>query len=143
MTGRRVAGLCLIAAAFAACGPIAPLPGNNGTLPGDFDVHVANGTTLQVSIIVNGALVRAIAPGGDTIAATTLPALPWNVEVRSASGRLLTSVQIGSDSVRRQGNSITSTGARVDLSCGRLDIYIAVPIMGPAPGPGVPGDCEP
>ncbi len=34
-------------------------------------------------------------------------------------------------------------GARVDLSCGRIDIWSGTPMMGPAPGPGVPGDCDP
>jgi hypothetical protein len=32
---------------------------------------------------------------------------------------------------------------RVDLSCGRLDIWSGPPLLGPAPGPGSPGDCGP
>jgi len=32
---------------------------------------------------------------------------------------------------------------RVDLSCGRLDIWSGPPLLGPAPGPGKPGDCAP
>ena len=34
-------------------------------------------------------------------------------------------------------------GARVDLSCGRIDVWSGTPMMGPAPGPGAPGDCDP
>ena len=34
-------------------------------------------------------------------------------------------------------------GARVDLSCGRIDITSGVFMSGPVPGPGVPGDCDP
>ena len=44
------------------------------------------------------------------------------------------------------GGPVSMSGrmARVDLSCGRLDLWAggAAPI-GPAPGPGVQGDCEP
>lgn len=142
MSAGRAMVRCLMAVLVASCGPIAPTP-SNGLLPGDFDIHVANGTTLDVSIVVNGALVLVVPPGGQTIPADRLPALPWAVEARTASGRVLTSVDIRQDSVQRRGNGTHSAGARADLSCGRLDIYVAIPLMGPMPGPGVPGDCDP
>jgi len=34
-------------------------------------------------------------------------------------------------------------GVRVDLSCGRLDVWSGPPMIGPAPGTGSPGDCAP
>jgi hypothetical protein len=36
-----------------------------------------------------------------------------------------------------------AAGARVDLSCGRIDIWSLGQMLGPAPGPGTPGDCAP
>jgi len=143
MMGPRAAVQVVIAVIAVACGPIAPLP-VNGALPGDFDIHVENGTILVVSIFVNDE-IAVVVPGrsDDTLFANQLPALPWRVEARSASGRVLTSVDVRADSVQRHGNEIQTTGARLDLSCGRLDIYIATPLMGPMPGPGVPGDCHP
>ncbi len=44
------------------------------------------------------------------------------------------------------GGPVSMSGrlARVDLSCGRLDLWAGgLQPLGPAPGPGVPGDCEP
>ena len=35
------------------------------------------------------------------------------------------------------------SGARVDLSCGRLDVWVGPPMHGPFPAPGRPGDCDP
>ena len=36
-------------------------------------------------------------------------------------------------------------GARVDLTCGRLDVTVGTTMMGPPPpqNPGAPGDCDP
>jgi hypothetical protein len=39
--------------------------------------------------------------------------------------------------------SMSGAGARADLSCGRLDVWVGAPMLGPAPDGGVPGDCEP
>ena len=41
------------------------------------------------------------------------------------------------------GSSANGIGGRIDLSCGRLDIWSGVPVIGPMPGPGSPGDCLP
>jgi hypothetical protein len=80
--------------------------------------------------------------------ATSLPALPWAIEARSPSGRVLTSLTVNSGDVWQvtfPDGSVGSKGdaARVDLSCGRLDIWSGPPLAGPAPGPGSPGDCAP
>ncbi len=34
-------------------------------------------------------------------------------------------------------------GWRTDLSCGRVDVWSIVPILGPMWVPGTPGDCGP
>lgn len=114
------------------------------------DLGISNGTTLTVTLVVNGAVVRTVAPGGgvNAIAANDLPALPWAVEARSPSGRVLTSMTVKAGDVQRSTEPDGSTmyrgaASRVDLSCGRLDIWAGPPLLGPMPGPGVPGDCEP
>jgi hypothetical protein len=77
-----------------------------------------------------------------------VPRLPWHVAVRTLSGRELLAFDVGPDSVTSTTGpdgrvEMRGAGARVDLSCGRLDAYAGPPMIGPAPGPGVPGDCEP
>lgn len=113
-------------------------------------LNISNGTTLTVMLVVNGTVVATAVPGVavDPIPASALPALPWVVEARSTSGRVLTSLTIHAGDVWQQpvpngGVETTGDGARVDLSCGRLDIWSGPPMIGPAPGPGSPGDCAP
>jgi hypothetical protein len=113
-------------------------------------LSISNGTTLTVTLVVNGRPVGTFAPGTgrDPIPARDLPALPWQVEARSPSGRLLTSMSVHPGDVwatsepNGEGRE-TGDGVRVDLSCGRLDIWSGPPLLGPAPGPGSPGDCAP
>lgn len=144
MTMRRV-GLALsviavIATLAIGCGGIAP----------DYTLHVSNATTLNVTITVNGAIVGVVAPKTEgSFPPTGLPALPWDVEARSASGRLLVAMPVAIGSVTDVSgpngeSSHTAPGARIDLSCGRLDLYVGhLPLIGPFPGPGQPGDCVP
>ena len=104
-------------------------------------LSISNGTTLTVTLLVNGTVVGTFSPGAerDPIPAQDLPALPWRVAARSPSGRPLASVTMHSgDASETQGY-----GVRVDLSCGRLDIWSGPPMIGPAPGTGSPGDCVP
>ena len=110
---------------------------------------VDNGTTLAVTIVVNGSRIETVPPKTQRIiGAGALPAMPWNLQALSPSGRLLLDLQVvaGSVSETTDANGETSmrgAGNRVDLSCGRLDVYAGPPLMGPMPGPGILGDCEP
>jgi hypothetical protein len=113
---------------------------------------IGNGTTLVVSVFVNGAKVAESRPGGPPeIPVEGLPPLPWSVEARTASGRLLTSMEVADGQVwatTRPDGGAASQGVfgRVDLSCGRLTIWAGdVVPSGPAPlpNPGQPGDCVP
>ncbi len=117
-----------------------------------YAIGVSNGTTLTVAIVVNGRTVRTLAPGSGTTAdgipASELGPLPWSVEARSPSGRLLTTMTVHDGDVFATampggGGTSRGDGARVDLSCGRLDIWVGPPLLGPVPGTGSPGDCEP
>lgn len=112
---------------------------------------VANQTELAVSLFANGDLIAEFpAQTGERVDAD-LPRLPWDVEARSPSGRVLTSMRVELGDVRTETDAegvITRTTAfgRVDLSCGRLTIWAGdAALSGPPPGPdpGVPGDCAP
>ena len=130
-----------------ACGQILP---STGVLPVDYPLHVDNGTTMALTIVVNGQPV-AVAPAKEAkaVPVAALPSLPWTVEARSASGRVVLMLTVKPGSVVDIRNadgtgSLSAPGARADLSCGRLDMYPGdSPMMGPPPGPGAPGDCAP
>ena len=117
------------------------------------DLGIANGTTLTVSLYVNGRLVSDSHPGAPSpsIDPNSLPPLPWTVEARSATGRVLTAMLVEpgevwmaigpDDQVSHNG-----TFGRVDLSCGRLTIWAGDVVPSgpiPPPSPGSPGDCVP
>ena len=110
-------------------------------------LSIANYTTISVTLVVNGRVIETVPAGGyeDPIKAE-LPGLPWNVETRSPSGRVLSSMTVHAGDVWQttepNGNGETKGDAvRVDLSCGRLDVWSGPPLLGPAPGPGQAGDC--
>jgi hypothetical protein len=113
-------------------------------------LSIANGTTISVQLVVNGSVIETVPPGGyqDPIA-SPLPPLPWTVEARTTSGRVLEqmTVQAGDVVYATPDPSGTSSakgdGMRVDLSCGRLDVWSGPPLLGPIPGPGQSGDCAP
>jgi hypothetical protein len=132
--------LLLLAIAVAAC---SVLPGERPPL------GIRNGTTLVIGLFVNGEHVADAPPGSaPEIDESRLPPLPWTVEARTVSGRVLVTVTVDpadvTSTVYADGHSgMTGAFGRVDLSCGRLDIYAGFPPSGPPPGPGVPGDCEP
>src|SRR5215218_3046582 len=93
---------------------------------------VSNGTTLAVVVTINspdgGASVN-VAPGRSMeLDPSRRPQLPWTVEARTESGRLLTAMTVLPGQVTRTTHpdgSVEMTGAlgRVDLSCGRLEIW--------------------
>lgn len=137
----RVIAIALVAGVVCAC------RGSQGQgLP---DLGIDNATTLPVTVVVNGGVVGTFAPGThEHVAADTLPTLPWRVDLRSPTGRMLLHLDVPVGSVWSTTNpdgSFTEQGAgtRVDLSCGRLDVYVGPPLGGPMAGPGVAGDCEP
>ena len=106
-------------------------------------LEVANGTTIEVTLVVTGIEIRRI-PANTSIevTATDLPALPWSAEVLSPSGRALVALVVRSGDVHVSANGRGGVAERVDLSCGRIDIWSGPPMAGPMPGPGVPGDCD-
>lgn len=142
---RRRASTLALATALA----IAVLVTGCGLMPGDPPtLHISNGTTLVVVLTVNGQEIGEFRPGvgGAVFHEQPLPQLPWTVEARTETGRLLTSMVVLPGDVRTEQDGRNSSGVfgRVDLSCGSLRIWVGdTALSGPAPGPGKPGDCEP
>jgi len=130
----------LLLALVIACSP-API--------GDaHDLVVSNQTALAITLAVNGVVVRSIqAHTQETVLVKDLPPQPWLVEARTPTGRVLSSMTIRPGDVWETATPDGSTqmkgdAVRVDLSCGRLDMWSGPPLLGPAPGPGKPGDCD-
>ena len=113
------------------------------------DLSVSNQTTLVVTVFVNGGVLQTVPPGevAAILVSGNAPA-PWTVDARAPGGRVLSSMTVRPGDLSETTNpdgSRTRRGAavRVDLSCGRLDMWSGPPLAGPVPGPGKPGDCEP
>ena len=127
--------MLLLASLLAGCASGA-LPSASASSAG---LSVANSTTIPVTLVVNGAVVETVAPGvrEDPVKAA-LPPLPWCVETRSPSGRVLSTMTV------KSGDSAGSFGdaVRADLACGRLDIWSGPPMLGPAPDPANLLPCE-
>jgi hypothetical protein len=110
-------------------------------------LEMNNGTTLPVSLSVNGGAGRVHAPGQKAdLGKAELGSLLWHATVRTPSGRQLPelTVESGDVWVLKDGGGQTSESgpaARVDLSCGRIDMWSGIQPGWPAPGPGTPGDC--
>jgi hypothetical protein len=102
---------------------------------------VANGTTVPVTIIVNGSVVETV-PAGTTEnpIKASVPGRPWTVEARSPSGRVLATMTVAAN------DALSSTSGRVgsaDLACGRLMLWAGAPVSdGPTfvPDPSQPCD---
>jgi hypothetical protein len=162
-----IALLCALLAGCATPGPVPTPTGASAASPGvaallsasdllgtvparAMSLSIQNGTSLTVTLVVNNVPVATLAPGAcigcsldDAISASRLPPLPWQVEARSPTGRVLVSMTVRQGDVIKMNNSWIGDADRVDLSCGRLDIWSGTPLLGPSPGSGLPGDCAP
>jgi hypothetical protein len=141
-----VVAVAVLVAGCGAAGPSTPDPSARPNL------GVSNGTTLTVSLFVDGSRVADFPPGGPepSFDVGALPPLPWTVEARSPSGRVLTSMEVKPGDVTISsfpgGDALSGTFGRVDLSCGSLRIWAGgIGFSGPAPASpaGSPGDCVP
>jgi len=132
-------------AALVACGPTSGVPERP-------NLGISNGTAMTVTLFVNGESVATFPAGAgeSRLNVSELPGLPWVVEARTSSGRVLASMEIQPGGVRttvtRDVTTMIGQMDRVDLSCGRLTIWAGdQQPSGPAPDPsaGEPGDCVP
>ena len=150
MGGRRarlVAVATFLVTVVAACGAIPGVgPADPASIP---DFGATNGTQLDIGLFVNGQLVAKLAPGQAIDPTTTpMPPLPWSVEARSATGRVLGSTRVEPGSAtctpNAQGGE-TCSGALilVTLVCGRFVFFAGTVPAIPAPMPGIGDPCEP
>jgi hypothetical protein len=140
---RRLGGIGLLAAA-ASLVLSCMQTGVDGTL------HVQNGSTLPVSLVINARTIAVIDAGAGPkdFELGQLGEPPLDVALLSPTGRVLLSMRVSSHAVSSTVGvdgevALRGTAARVDLSCGRLDLWVGPPLAGPAPGAGTPGDCAP
>jgi hypothetical protein len=141
----RVVGTLALCAALTGCAVLQP-----GERP---VITIANGTELTVALSVNGIPVGKFPPDGEgpDVDEQQLPPLPWNMEARTVSGRLLLTLHVepGQLHVDRQPDGAIHASiamARIDLTCGTLWLWAGeITPSGPAPNPnaGQPGDCAP
>ena len=127
-----------------------PTPSATESVP---QLGVINTTTLTVGAFLNGLHIADYPPNGPpAIDVTDLPPLPWAIEARSPSGRVLTSLRVEPGAVwatiyPNNQHESTSFIGQVDLSCGRLIIWAGVPLPSGMPlrsSLGTPGpDCAP
>ena len=112
------------------------------------DLVVSNQTALAITLAVNGVVVRTVqAHTNEAVLAKDLPPQPWLVEARIPTGRVLSSMTVRpgdtwETTMPDGGTQMKGDAVRVDLSCGRLDMWSGPPLFGPPPGPGKPGDCD-
>ena len=132
----------VLVASVLGCGLIGGPPSSN-------PLEVQNGTTLPIAVIVDGEVEAVVPPQAVTsIAGADLPPMPWTISARTPTGRQLGTVDVAADDVVRTTGpngeeSLRGAGLRIDLSCGRLEIWVGPPMHGPPPGPGTAGDCAP
>jgi len=130
----------VVAGMLNGCAPPSP----SGT---KMTLSIQNGTTIAVTLVVNGKVIEIVPAGGyeDPIK-NELPGLPWDVETRSPSGQVLSSMTVHAGDVWQTtdpngGGEEKGDAVRVDLSCGRLDVWSGPQPLGPMFRPGPSGDC--
>jgi hypothetical protein len=142
-----IAAASLLAMVLAGC---RAMPGVGPADPASIPAFGAtNGTRLDIGLFVNGQLVAKLSPGQSIDPSTTpMPPLPWSVEARSATGRVLGSTSVqpgGATCIPVEGGVERCSGALilVTLVCGRFEFFAGTVPSIPAPMPGVGEPCEP
>src|SRR3989337_905499 len=66
------------------------------------DLMVSNQTTLVVTVVVNGGVLRSVPPGDVRGMSISGGSGPWAVEARAPSGRVLSSMTVRPGDVREE-----------------------------------------
>jgi hypothetical protein len=133
---RGIPAIIALATLVAAC----QAQPSAGIVPPDrMELSVSNLTTIEVVLVVNGATIQSVEPHSKVVVpASRLPPLV---------SQIVQAGDVWSTAIPNGGTEYKGVGSRVDLSCGRIDLYSTTPSgpppMGPAPGPGSSGDCDP
>lgn len=128
-----------------------PLPTQHRSVIGFQDplAHVANGTTLTLKLTVNGRNAGSAAAMASTVIdAREFGQAPWKIVASTSSGRELLRLEFDAHSAYYTTGDFPHWGSgpfsRLDLSCGRLDLWVGSPGSGPMPQDSFPAhDCEP
>ena len=113
-----------------------------------YELHVENGTTVPVSIVINGRTLAQVKGQSSTVVSLARePPGTVAIQAQLPDGRPAISFVIDPATLSSEtvGSVTDVVGAahRADLSCGRLDLWLLTPLLGPPPGPGAAGDCGP
>ena len=130
---RRFSGLVLVAFLSAACGQSAATPARP-------TLSIGNWTSVTITLVVNGRVVESVPPGWveDPVTAA-VPSRPWRVEAQLPNGRVVAMFTIlATDDI----SSTSGKAARVDLACGRVDIWSGPPLLGPGSSPDPSKPCD-
>lgn len=120
---------------LTACG----LPATAPTAASSRPARPVAGKQLYLGIS-NGAAMLAIDPR----TLEDLPGPPLLSVADSSHSSFVVSADGATGAVMDYSyQRVTSPAVRVDLSCGRLDMWSGPPLLGPFPGPGTPSDCNP
>ena len=137
--------MALLALACVGCGAPGPTELPLGVVAdADMSLTANNQSDRTLELFVNDGKVADVpAKTQVTIQAKDLQPLPWAADLRLPTGRTLVSLTVRSGDVVRTTTGVGGLGGRADLSCGRIELWAVVPLGGPAPGEGKPGDCGP
>src|SRR5262245_7967766 len=137
----------IVALVVDACGAIPGVgPADPASIP---SFGATNGTKLDIGLFVNGQLVAKLSPGQSIDPSTTpMPPLPWRVEARSATGRVLGSATVEPGGATctpnaQGGQSCSGALILVTLVCGRFEFFAGTVPALPAPELGAGDPCEP
>jgi hypothetical protein len=137
---RILCAAVLVLGSVACAAPIpTPAPPTLQSLAGP--ITIRNGTTIPVTVAVNGAVIASEPAGGIAkIATGAVSAPPWTIEARSPSGRVLASLLVGVDDLISDQQSI---GDVEYLECGELVMWVGGPTPdAPRPSAASPQPCD-
>jgi hypothetical protein len=146
----RLAPAALVLA-LAGCGTTGASAPSPSLSPDPVGLGVVNASDLRLALIVNSRVIETLSPQTADVAIhmSALPALPWVVEVRTSTGRVLVTMTAGPGDIPGPpaiGVLTSGKEGAVDLSCGQLYLWTgATEPSWPAPpaSAGYPGDCVP
>jgi hypothetical protein len=137
------------ASASGSCATPGPTSPAGASSSDPIGLGVVNATDLRLTLFVNSTVIETLSPHTADVAIhmSALPPLPWVVQVRTSSGRVLSAMTAGPGDIPGPpalGLVVSGKEAAADLSCGQLYLWTgAFEPSWPAPGSGSPGDCMP
>ena len=130
--GAFVASVCGCGSQSSSNLPLSDRP------PTTHAVQINNGTDLMISVKVNGSEVASVNPRTNVaVAQDDLPPTPWTVTAHTPSHEV---ISFTVPSLTGVGNNF-GYGQALTMSCGRLDVFVGPPLLGPAFVSPQPSDC--